>query len=1084
MRGLITAFARNSVFANILLLGVIFAGVVSAILMVRELFPEFATEIVTVDVPYPGADPEEVEEGICRRIEEAIDGLEGIKRYTTNAHEGRGSAIIEIVEGYDIAKAKDEIKNRIDSISTFPVDSEEPIVSEFTLKHEVMILALSGPLDERRLKEWAEEIKDELRALPEVSQVAIFGARDYEISIEVSESRLREYGLTFAQVADAVRRSSLNQAGGTLRTEGEEVRLRTLGRKYWGDEFGKIVVLAGAGGEIITLDRIAEVKDGFTEDALRATLNGSPALVLLVSKTAEEDSIAISEAVHKYVAEKQARLPNELAVTIWSDLSEMVEGRINLLAKNGTIGLIIVFLLLWAFLDLRLSFWAAMGIPISLSGAIALLFFMGETLNMISLFGLIMVVGIVVDDAIVVGEAIYVHRKRGEPPLRAAVEGVMEVGLPVIAAVTTTIVAFIPLMFVGGIMGKFIRILPITVIACLSISLVECLIILPAHLSHLPDPNDPARLARQRKNPFRRVRRGISDGLEWFITHMYMPFLGRVLRWRYVAICVAICVLLVALGLRQGGMLEFVMFPEVDGDSLTGTVEFPNGTPIDVTKDAVARLESAMRRIADRTQTHSGKPLIENAFAMAGARLSDDPALASQRGPHIGSVRVELLDSELRGIHSKDLMSEWEREVGPIPGAIAVTFEGMAAGPPGKPIEVWLMGQDMERILAAADDLMARLRDFDGVSQVASDFRPGKNEIRFELKPEARTMGLTVNDLAGQVYGGFFGEEVLRLQRGRDDIRVRVRYPMDERSRVSELDQVRIRTPQGYEAPLKSVANATYGPGYASLTRTDGQRRVAVTADVDTDKANAEKIVKALQQDYFGELERRHRGVSVSVQGAKRDTQESLSTLVVGFPLALIGIFVIIATIFRSYVQPFIIMLTVPFGIVGAMFGHLMLGYDITMVSLFGFVALAGVVVNDAIVLIECINTLLAEDMPFFEALRRGGARRFRAIFLTTLSTIGGLTPMIMETDFQAQFLIPMAIALASGVGFTTLLTLFLEPCMLGVLNDLRRVGRWLRTRRWPTPEEVEPSHRRTLGFDEFGDRRHPERRMGDDVTS
>ena len=1065
MRGFISAFARNTVFANILLIGVLFAGGLAAKFMVREMFPDFSVDIITVSVPFPGADPEEVEEGICQRIEESIDGLEGIKQYTTRSHENVGTAIIEIEEGYDVAKAKDEVKSRVDAISTFPVDAEKPIITEIILKREVMILALSGPLDERGLKEWAERTKIELRNLDGVSQVSVVGASDYEIAIEVSEERLQEYGLTFDQVVQAVRQSSLNQAGGTVRTQGEEIRLRTLGRKYWGDEFGSIVLLARPEGEVITLDRVATVRDGFTEDRISSTLNGVPALLLLVSKTSEEDAIAISKVVRKYVDRKQESLPEGLTIKVWSDSSEMIEARIQLLCRNGVIGLTLVFLLLWLFLDLRLSFWAAMGIPISLLGALAIMYALGATLNMLSLFGLIMVVGIVVDDAIVVGEAVYVHRKRGDSPLGAAVEGVVEVGVPVIAAVTTTIVAFLPLMFVGGIMGKFIAILPVAVICSLTISLLECLVMLPAHLSDLPDPNDPERLERVRRNPARRLRRWVSHLLESFVEHVYGPLVGWVIRWRYVALCVAVLVFCVAMGLVAGGFLKFVMFPQIDGDTLIATVEFPDGTPITVTREAVQRIEQAIYRVAEENPTKSGDPMLENVYAMVGSSLQDQPGreLGGTTTTYTGSVRVEMLDSELRGIHSKRLMTLWEEAIGPIPGAVALTVEGMEAGPPGKPIEVWLQGEDMDEILAAADELVERLKEFEGVSQVQHDFRPGKNEIRLELKPNARTLGLTVNDLARQVFAGYYGEEALRLQRGRDDIRVRVRYPEDERKELSQLNAIRIRTPQGYEVPLKSVANLSYGPGYAGITRTNGQRRVEVSAEVDTNRANTTEIVDELESGFFDELLARHYGVSLSLQGAKRDTAESMGSLFVGFPLALVGIFVIIATIFRSYVQPMVIMLTVPFGIIGALFGHLVMGFDVTIISMFGIVALSGVVVNDAIVLIECVNSFIARGMPVFEAFRRGGVRRFRAIFLTTISTCGGLTPMIMEKDFQAQFLIPMAISLAFGVAFATLLTLLLIPCLLAIFNDLKRAWRAALTGRWPTPEEVEPAAKRNL---------------------
>jgi multidrug efflux pump subunit AcrB len=630
-------------------------------------------------------------------------------------------------------------------------------------------------------------------------------------------------------------------------------------------------------------------------------------------------------------------------------------------------------------------------------------------------------------------------------------------------------------MFVGGIMGKFISILPVAVISALLVSLVECLIMLPAHLSALPDPNDAERIRRQQRNPLRRVRRSISEGLEYFVHHIYMPFLAKALTYRYAVIAIALMVLMLTVGLFRGGIVQYVMFPDIDGNTMTATIEFPNGTPIERTGRAVERMERAVEELAEQTPTESGEPLVEHMYSLVGGSLAENPSGELLTGglPHTGSVRVELLESADRGVHSKVLMDRWQEIIGKAPGAVSLSIEGMEGGPPGKPIEIWIQGQNMDQILLAADQAVKRLQKFEGVSQIQSDFRPGKNEIRFALKPEARTMGLTVADLARQLNAGFFGEEAMRLQRGRDDIRVRVRYPEAERKRLSDLENVRIRTPQGHELPLSAVADLKYGPGYAGITRTDGMRRVAVTADVNTEIANTEEIVNTLAYghpqgarfaegpSFFDELRQQYPGIRVALEGEKRDSAESLGSLMVGFPLALIGIFVIIATMFRSYLQPLIIMVTVPFGMIGAVLGHVIMGMDVTLISMFGIVALAGVVVNDAIVLIECVNEYTANKIPFFEALARAGARRFRAILLTTLSTVGGLAPMILETDLQAQFLKPMAVSIAAGVAFATLLTLLLVPCLLGILNDFRRVARRLTTGEWPDANDVEPARHR-----------------------
>ncbi len=488
MKRVLAAFARNTVFANIILVMVFIAGYIATANMIRETFPEFSLDMITISVPYPGADPEEVEEGISRKIEEAVEGLEGIKQYTTQSSEGMGSANIEIREDYDVDEVLDRVRTKVNAISTFPVDAEKPVISELLLKDVVTLLYLSGDMSERRIKEWSEQVKDEIQQLPNISQVETFGARDYEIAIEVSEERLRQYGLAFSDVTDAVRRSSLNLAGGTIRTQKEEIRVRTMGRKYTGEELASVVVLARPEGDVVTLGRLAHIDDGFTEDPIAATINGDPAVLLIVYKTPEEDALVISKTLQRYIDDKQQQIPKGANIEILYDNTNMLKARIDLLMRNGIIGLCIVFLLLWCFLNARLSFWAGMGIPTSIAGALVILWAMGGTINMISLFGLIMVLGIVVDDAIVVGEAIYVHRMQGKTALKAAVDGVSEVGMPVIAAVLTSIVAFMPLFYVGGIMGKFISILPAVVIACLVVSLVECLFLLPAHLSHLPPP--------------------------------------------------------------------------------------------------------------------------------------------------------------------------------------------------------------------------------------------------------------------------------------------------------------------------------------------------------------------------------------------------------------------------------------------------------------------------------------------------------------------------------------------------------------------------------------------------------------------
>lgn len=1058
MKTVLAAFARNTVFANILLILIFIAGGLATWQMVRESFPEFSIDMIVVNVAYPGADPEEVEEGVGAKIEDAVDSIEGIKQYTTRSSEGGASVTIEVKEGFDTARVMDRVKSQVNAISTFPVDAENPVITEIVHKDIVMLLSLTGEVGERQMKEWGERVKEEVKQIPSISQVEVYGTREYEINIELSEERLRQYGINFEQVAAIVRKSSMNLAGGTIRTDGEDIRIRTIGRKYTGKELADIVVVAKKSGELVTLDKLAEIRDGFTEDPVQARINDRPAMFVQVSKTSEEDSLKIADALTDYIEQKQLTLPPNVSIDVFYDNTDYLRDRINLLTKNGLIGLCLVYFMLWLFLDLRLSFWAGMGIPISISGAMFLLWSMGATINMISLFGLIMVLGIVVDDAIVVGEAIYVNRKQGMAPLQAAVEGVREVSLPVIAAVTTTIVAFLPLAFIGGTMGKFIKILPMVVISCLVISLLECLILLPAHLSNLPDLNRPSRW-RGLAGLMSRLRIWVGSGLERFVETRYVPFLSLVLNWRYVSLAVAVGILILSLGLVAGGLVKFQVFPKLDGFVITSTVEFPAGTPGEVTQEALEEISRAVERIADRTETLSGQPLIKQKLELLGWSLASGSR--GSNGPHLGSVQVLLLESENRGIHSNDLMIEWEKEVGQIPGVVSLLFEGMQAGPSGAEIEIWLQGRNMDTLVAAGADIQKTLSDFQGVYQIRSDHSPGKNELRLRLKAESTTLGLSVDDLARQVNAGFYGREAFRVQRGKDDIRVKVRYPENERKSISDFKNMNIQTADGSKVPLRSVADISFAPGFSTITRTDGLRRIVVTAEVDANQANAQEIFKDLEAKTIPDLKKKYDDLYFSMQGSKKNTRESLSSLIVGFPIAILGIFVIVATIFRSYVQPFIILFTIPFGIIGAIIGHLLFGYNLSMMSVFGMVALSGVVINSSIVLIERVNTNLEQGMSLFESVVQGGARRFRAIFLTTISTIGGLAPLIVERDMQAKFLIPMALSVAAGVAFATVLTLVLIPSLLIIVNDMKRSFFRLYHGFWPERVDVEPRARK-----------------------
>lgn len=1094
MREIFTSFARNTVFANILLLFIFLGGVFALNKMPREIFPDVELDMVRVSVAFPGADPEEVEEGVSRKIEEALEGIDGIKDYHTISNEHLSVALVEIREGYNVRMVKEKIRNAVDAITTFPVDAERPIIEQFIVRISVMRISITSPyMTDEELRQYAESVRDELRALPEVTRVTLMYARPYEIAVEVSEERMREFGITFDQVAQVVRANSLNLPGGTIRTEREEIRLRTVGKNYTGEDFAKIIVTALPDGRKITLDQIATIKDGLAEQTTKMRFNGKKAVTLQIQKTKEEDTLKIDRAVLKYVEMKKKDLPEGIEMTVWSRNAPRLQDRIRLLVRNGIMGLIVVFAMLWLFLDIRLSFWAGMGMPVSILGAFVVMAYFGATINMMSLFAMITVLGIIVDDAIVVGEAIYTARRNGMPALKAAVEGVMEVGLPVIGAVTTTIVAFVPLFFVSGVMGRIISVVPLVVIAALSVSLLECLFLLPAHLSHLPNPN----MQRKGKGIFKRLglwfHQTTNLGLERFVEKYYVPVIDWALRHRYISLSIALCVLFLTKGVMDAGFLKFENFPKLDGDTMTAVIEFPSGTPVTITEDAVAQIEEAARQMAAEVKTKSGDPLIETMFAMIGSRLDQRGGI--QGGSHLGTVRLGLLATTKRDIHVNELMALWEKKIGKITGVVGLTLSTDDGGPSSLPIEIWLQGNNLDSLIASSEEIKKKLGEFEGVFQIQDDNRMGYNEIQLKLKPEARALGFTVADLARQINAGYQGQETLRVQRGKNEIRVRVRYPEEERKNLDFLENMRVRpmlasafpssmtglgkaalsgmtalgggmpgASRPTEVPLSAVADVSFENGPAAIRRTNGQRRLVVTADVNSAVANANQIVRHINETFFPELQARYRDVEMAFRGDWQDYREAIDSLYISFPLAIIGIFIIIATIFRSYIQPLVILVTVPFGMSGAIFGHLLLGYDLSMLSVFGLVALAGIVVNDAIVLIECVNTYVAQGEYFYQAVLRGGVRRFRPIFLTTITTVGGLGPIILERDRQAQPLIPMAISIAAGLTFATLLTLLLIPCLLYILNDIRRCIHFVRTGIVPSPEEVEPARLRSAG--------------------
>lgn len=1044
------ALIGNTVFANVILVLVIIVGFFAVTSITKESEPELFFPFYDISINYPGADPEEVEEGVTRKIEAKLDGMRGVKEFTSISREGRSSINVEIFEGANFVEAGQRIRNAVASIDTFPDDIETPQVERMEDEEEVKLLAVWGDFPERQMKQLAEEIRTEMQADPLISSVYVYNARYYEIAVEVSTETLQQYGLTLGDITAAIRRSSLNASAGELKLKGEEIRLRTLAKKYTGDELESVVVKATPEGGVVRLGQLATITDGFTEYQQYSKYNGEDCILIEIQKNVGEDAIDIADAVDAYMTRKVPTLPEGVYLTEMFDQTEFIKSQLSMIAKNGLLGLAFVLIILWLFLEPRLAFWVAMGIPISLAGGVVLLWFIGGSLNQISTVSMIVVMGIIVDDAIVAGEAIFVHRRMGKDALTAAVDGIREVGLPIFASVTTTMVAFSPMMFVPGFMGQFMRQMPLVVITALLVSLVECIFLLPAHLHH--KTRRETAVKERSKNPFV-IRRRVAARLEWFVETVYAPFVRLAVQYRYVTLCFGISVIVATAGLIGGGLVQIQMWPGVEGDRLEAVFEFPPGTPYGVLEDTAIHVEEAAKRVSAKVETLTGAPVVSSIFTSAPWNTDT-----------MGRVRLNLLAADERGISTATLRTMWNEEIGEIPGLLTQSIEGDSIGAgDGTDISFWLTGSSLEQLRGSSEMVKRKLASYDGVYQIADNFKPGKSELHIVPNESAEVLGLSTEEISRQMYAKYFGEEALHLQRGREEVEVRVRLPLEERESYSSLEKIRIKTADGHEVPLFSVATVGFKQGVSQLNSVDGVRGLRVTAVVDRSVANSEELNALLQDSFMDTVPEAYPGVSWSVSGTAQDNEELISSLRLNTGIALMVIFIILATIFRSYIQPIIIMIIIPYGLVGAVLGHLALGMPLSFLSFAGIVALAGVLVNDSIVLVERINTNLAEGMSLEDAVCKGGQRRFRAIFLTSISTVAGLSPLIMETVFSAQIVIPMAVSLAGGVAVGTMLTLVLVPAFLMIMNDMRRGAFWVWKGRWPTPEEVEPARKRGL---------------------
>lgn len=1017
-RGPIAWMTRNPVAANLAMVLLLLGGLWTAVSAQKEVFPQFELDIVRVGVGYPGAAPEEVEQGILRPVEEAIRGIEGIREITSEAREGRGTVSIELVTGVDRMKVFQDIDQAVTRIRTFPDDIDQPDVTLQSRQREVMSVGLYGPVDIWTLRQLAETLRDQLLANPQITQVELGNVPGYITHVEIPRDRLREFGLTLPDIARLIERSSEDVAAGAVQTTAGEILLRVKARKQWAEQFAAIEIVANRDGGVITLGDIATIRDGFEEGNFHSQFNRQPSVELDVYRVGTQSPGDVAEAVEATLRDVEAGFPPGVSWRIDNNNAEDFRSRLALVTENGLLAIAIVLVILSLFLELRLAFWVMMGMAISFVGGVLFLPTAGVSINMISLFGFLIVLGIVVDDAVVVGENVYEYRQEGLPPVEAAIKGAREMAAPVTFSILTNIVAFVPLMFIPGETGKFWRPLPIVVIIVLAVSLFEALFILPAHLAHI------------RQHPHRRGVRGwlhrgqrrFASGFSWIVNTFYRPALRFALHLRYVTLATALALFTVVGSYSLSAHMGMILMPEVSADEIEAGVRLPVGT----TPDQAAR-------VAELVTEASTRMFEEHDLDRVAEGLK-----TNVRGGSFIDVEIVLRPPDERDMTAAEVITLWRDSIGDLPGVDQITFEA-ERGPGGyRPdVSVDLSHSDIAVLEAASEDLVAELETLANTRDVGDSYNRGKTQLDFALLPEGRALGLTPADVGEQLRGAFFGSLALRLLRGTNEIEVRVKLPEDEREDVYNLEDLVIRTPSGAEVPLLDVAEVTQTEAFTSISRRDGRRIVNVSAKVEP-KRTIGQVIAVLNADILPELRERYPGLTWTFEGSDAEMREATTNLWGGFGLALFVIYALLAVAFRHYVQPLLILAAIPFGIIGAVLGHIMLGYDLSLISLMGVIALSGVVVNDSLIMIDYANRHRGGKSAF-DAILDAGVRRFRPIFLTTATTFFGLAPIILEDSLQAQYIVPMAISLGFGIVFTTAVILFLVPSLYVILDDAQR---------------------------------------------
>jgi len=1058
----------NPVLVNLLMVSILAGGAYGALTLVRELLPESRPNRILVTTEYPGATPSEVEKGITLKIEEQIKDIDGVEKIEAIVNEGRSAIFVELQSGFeDIDQAVNDVKAAIDTIPSedFPEEARESRVAKFEPKWPVISVALFGDLDDRTLKVLGERLRDDVLALPGITDVTLSGTRKDEISVEVHPHKLAEFGLSFMDVAGAIAASNLDLPGGQVRTASSNVAVRTLGEKNRGEQLYDIVIHGDSSGRLVRLRDVATIIDGFEDVDVLGRFNALPGVNITVYKTAEQDAIAIASMVRAMVAgrmghpfapswgekvraifsgrstvrqiyEDSSAEPygENVHLGLHSDLSRFIEGRLDLLERNGMWGLILVLLSLLIFLHWRVAFWVMMGLLLAVAGALLCMRLLGMTLNLITALGLIIVLGLLVDDAIIVGEHVFSKIEQGVEPRLAAIKGAEEVTWPVVCAILTTIVAFAPLMYIEGQMGDWMGMLPVIVCVALGVSLIEALTILPSHLAHGLRPLTAGRAEESHLRPrwlrtwATRVRETQRVYVQGKLMRLYEKLLRTSVEYRYVTMAVLTSALIIAGGAVAGRHVPFVFLAKMDSETILVNLKMGVGAPMESTQRAASVVERAAMDF----------PETKSLYTLIGMQMSDEGVISAPQS-HLAQLFLELLPSEERERSSEDILRELRVKTDDIPGVEKLKYTSMQGGPGGAAIHVEISGANVNDLTAVAAMLEERLGRFDGVFDIVDDFDVGQREVKIELFKSARALDMTTRSLATQVRSAFYGFEARKVQRGREDVKIMVRYPPEYRKRIYDIESMRLATPGGDLVPFTEVARLTEGTGYALINRKNQVRAITVTADVDATVTNADQVMAELSME-FPNIRERFPGINLEFGGQKLETQKSFASLGKNFTAALLMIYVILAALFRNYVQPLIVMAVIPFGMIGAVVGHFVMGYPLTILSMIGVVALAGIVVNDSMIMVTFINRRVAEGRPVGEAVVEAGKSRLRPILLTSATTVLGIAPLLAEQSFQARFLIPMGISISAGLIFATVLTLVAVPSLYMMLLDFKSI--------------------------------------------